>query len=49
MKPSAKRVALNKLTLTSDAIEALEPGDKPWIAWDDQLTGFVMYDFIPLI
>ena len=40
MKPSAKRVALNKLALTSDAIEALEPADKPWIAWDDQLTGF---------
>ena len=40
MKPSAKRVALNKLALTGDAIEALEPADKPWIAWDDQLTGF---------
>ena len=40
MKPSAKRVALNRLTLTRDAIEALKPGDKPWIAWDDQLTGF---------
>ena len=48
MKPSAKRVALNKLALTGDAIEALEPADKPWIAWDDQLTGFVMYDVIPL-
>ena len=40
MKPSAKRVALNKLTLTKDSVEALEPGDKPWLAWDDQLTGF---------
>ena len=40
MKPSAKRVALNKLTLTRGSVEALEPGDKPWIAWDDQLTGF---------
>ena len=49
MKPSAKRIALNKLALTRNAIEALEPADKPWIAWDDKLTGFVMYDFIPLI
>ena len=46
MKPSAKRVALNKLALTSDAIEALEPADKPWVAWDDKLTGFVIYDLI---
>ena len=22
------------------SVEALEPADKPWIAWDDQLTGF---------
>ena len=40
MKPSAKRVALNKLTLTRGSVEALEPADKPWVAWDDQLTGF---------
>ena len=40
MKPSAKRVALNKLTLTRGSVEALEPADKSWIAWDDQLTGF---------
>ena len=40
MKPSAKRVALNKLALTRNVIEALEPADKPWVAWDDQLTGF---------
>ena len=40
MKPSAKRVALNKLALTRNVIEALEPADKPWIAWDDKLTGF---------
>ena len=49
MKPSAKRVALNKLALTSDAIEALEPADKPWVAWDDKLTGLVIYDLILLI
>ena len=35
MKPSAKRVALNKLALSRNTVEALEPGDKPWIAWDD--------------
>ena len=40
MKPSAKRVALNKLALTRNVIEALEPADKPWIAWDDKFTGF---------
>ena len=49
MKPSAKRVALNKLALTRNVIEALEPADKPWIAWDDKFTGFVVYDFISLV
>ena len=48
-KHTGKRVALNKLTLTKRAVEAMEPADKPWIAWDDKLTGFVMYDFISLI
>ena len=37
---SGKRVALHKLTLTKRAVDALKPGDKPWIAWDDRLTGF---------
>ena len=37
---SGKRVALHKFTLTKRAVDALEPGDKPWIAWDDRLTGF---------
>ena len=37
---SAKRVARVKLTLTKRTVEALEPADKPWIAWDDKLTGF---------
>ena len=37
---SAKRVARVKLSLTKRAIDALEPADKPWIAWDDKLTGF---------
>ena len=41
MKPhTAKRIAKVKLTLTKRAVEALEPADKPWIAWDDKLTGF---------
>ena len=39
-KHTGKRVALNKLTLTKRAVEAMEPADKPWIAWDDKLTGF---------
>ena len=37
---STKRVALHKLTLTKRAVDTLRPGDKPWIAWDDRLTGF---------
>ena len=41
MNPStAKRIAKIKLTLTKRTVEALEPADKPWIAWDDKLTGF---------
>ena len=38
--PSAKRVARHKLTLTKRAVEAMRPADRPWIAWDDKLTGF---------
>ena len=37
---SAKRIAKVKLTLTKRAVDALEPTDKPWIAWDDKLVGF---------
>ena len=40
MLESAKRVARNKLTLTKRAVQAMTPGDKPWTAWDDKLTGF---------
>ena len=41
MAPSSgKRVARARLTLTEPAVEALEPGDSPWTAWDDRLTGF---------
>ena len=37
---TAKRTARVKLTLTKRTVDALEPQDKPWIAWDDKLTGF---------
>ena len=37
---TAKRVAKVKLTLAKRTVEALEPADKPWIAWDEKLTGF---------
>ena len=37
---SGKRVARTRLTLTEPAVEALGPGDRPWTAWDDRLTGF---------
>ena len=37
---SAKRTANLKLTLSKRAVDALKPADKPWIAWDDKLTGF---------
>ena len=37
---SAKNTARVKLTLTKRTVDALEPHDKPWIAWDDKLTGF---------
>ena len=35
-----KRTAKVRLTLTKRTVEALEPADKSWIAWDDKLTGF---------
>ena len=37
---SAKRVARVKLTLTEHTIDALEPAEKSWLAWDDELIGF---------
>ena len=39
-QPSQKRIARVKLTLTKRTVESLEPGARPWIAWDDRLTGF---------
>ena len=35
-----KRIAKVKVTLTRRRIEALMPQARPWIAWDDQVTGF---------
>ena len=35
-----KRTARVKVTLTPQAIKALIPLARPWIAWDDQVTGF---------
>ncbi len=37
---SGKRVAHVKLTIAKRAIDSLKPAEKPWIAWDDKLTGF---------
>ena len=47
--PTGKRTARLSLTLNKRNVEALEPADKPYIAWDDKLMGFVVYDIIPLI
>ena len=40
MTNSGKRVARVKLTIAKRAIDSFEPADKPWIAWDDKITGF---------
>ena len=37
---SVKRTAKVKVILTRRTIEALKPGERPWIAWDAKLTGF---------
>ena len=37
---TGKRTAKVKLTLTKRTVETLHPADKPWIAWDDRLSGF---------
>ncbi len=38
--PQGKRTANLKLTLNRRSVEALVTADKPYIAWDDRLTGF---------
>ena len=35
-----KRTAKVRLTLTKRTVEGLEPTAKPWIAWDNKVTGF---------
>ena len=37
---TGKRTAKVRATLTKRAIEAFQPTDKAWVAWDDKLTGF---------
>ena len=37
---TAKRTARLKTNLTKRTVEALKPDHRPWIAWDDRLTGF---------
>ena len=45
-----KHTARIKRTIpTRQTVDALQPAEKPYIAWDDRLAGFVMCDFIPLI
>ena len=39
MTNPGKRVARVKLTIAKRAIDSFEPADKPWIAWDDKITG----------
>ena len=40
MNSPGKRTARVKLTITRRSIDSFEPADKPWIAWDDKLTGY---------
>ena len=46
---TGKRVARVKIAIAKRTVDALEPTGKAWIAWDDRLTGFVIYDLILLI
>ena len=38
--PTGKRTALRNITLNNRNVEALAPEDRPYIVWDDRLTGF---------
>ena len=38
--PSGKRTARFRMTLTARTVEALQPAEKSYTAWDDKLTGF---------
>ena len=37
---TGKRTARVRTTLTKRTVDALQPAERPWIAWDDKLTGF---------
>ena len=37
---TGKRIASRKAHITKRAVDALQPAEKPYIAWDDRLTGF---------
>ena len=37
---TGKRTAKVRTTLSKRTVDALKPAEKPWIAWDDKLTGF---------
>ncbi len=37
---TGKRIAKVRPHLTKRTVEALEAGEKSWVAWDDRLTGF---------
>ena len=39
-RKAGRRVAKLRTELTIPTIEALEPAARPWIAWDDKVTGF---------
>lgn len=38
--PTGKRTTFRQMTLNNRNVEDLVPGDRPFIAWDDRLTGF---------
>ena len=42
MNHSAKLIVKIKLPLTKHTVDALEPEDMLWVAWEDKLTGFGM-------
>ena len=39
---TGKRTAKVRRTLTKRTVDALQPAEKPWIAWDDKLKGFAV-------
>ena len=37
---TGKRTAKVRTRLTKRTVDALQPAERPWIAWDDKLPGF---------